>query len=215
MRRDYSRCQQAERGAVRLKRAGYLGRSLIDGPPDYPSALVIASATLAFCPFSSQPQNMKSPTTKNRRMSPLPVDPAMFASVGSRDATKTIREWQADSTTGGYWAGDMSVNARLCSAVLLYYKEILRYLSKQVDIQKPIRMSLERTYSLMVLWSEAWGVRDGSLDEIFAKSRNIRRSSLKILSSIANALLESRSLFRGAHNIPTLIQQIRGHNTAN
>ncbi|KAH7007185.1 hypothetical protein EDB80DRAFT_842405 [Ilyonectria destructans] len=42
----------------------------------------------------------------------------------------------------------------------------------------------------MVLWSEAWGVRDGSLDEIFAKSRNIRRSSLKILLSIANALLE-------------------------
>ncbi|KAL6399967.1 hypothetical protein AUP68_17377 [Ilyonectria robusta] len=133
---------------------------------------------------------MKSPTTKNRRVSLKTVDAAILAPAQSRDATQAIREWQADSTSSGYWAGDMSVNARLCSAVLLLYKEILRHISKRVEIKKPIRMSLERTYSLMVLWSEAWGVGDGSLDEIFAKSRNIRRSSLKILSSIANALLE-------------------------
>lgn len=129
----------------------------------------------------------------------------MSAFAGSRDVTRAIHEWRDESISSSYWVGDISANARLCNAVLMFYKEILRHISKEVDIKKPVRMSLERTYSLMVLWSDAWGVTDGSLDEIFAKSRKVRRSSLKILLSIANALLESRSLFRGAHNIPTLI----------
>ncbi|KAF5575530.1 ankyrin repeat [Fusarium pseudocircinatum] len=106
-----------------------------------------------------------------------------------RNVAEAIWEWQADAHHSD-GLEDKSVTARLCDAALGFYKELLRHLSKQLDVPKLIRMSLQRTYSLMVLWSDGYGVREGELDDILAKSRNIRRAALKILSSIANILLD-------------------------
>jgi hypothetical protein len=109
------------------------------------------------------------------------------------NVAEAIREWQADAHHGEGLV-DKSVTARLCDAALGFYKELLRHLSEQLDVSKVVRMSLQRTYSLMVLWSDGYGVREGDLDDILAKSRNIRRDTLKILSSVANTLLDSMLL---------------------
>ncbi|KAF4474657.1 Ankyrin repeat [Fusarium agapanthi] len=125
--------------------------------------------------------NRKAVIEPDNRATPPIVEP--------RNVAEAIREWQTDAQHSD-GLEDKSVTARLCDAALRFYKELLRHVSKQLDVPRPVRMSLQRTYSLMVLWSDGYGVREGDLDDILAKSRNIRRATLKILSSIANILLD-------------------------
>ncbi|KAF5618430.1 ankyrin repeat [Fusarium sp. NRRL 25303] len=125
----------------------------------------------------------------NRKAVIEPDNGAAPPIVEPRNVAEAIREWQADAHLSD-GLEDKSVTARLCDAVLGFYKELLRHVSKQLDVPKLVRMSLQRTYSLMVLWSDGYGVREGDLDDILAKSRNIRQATLKILSSIANVLLD-------------------------
>ncbi|KAF5560729.1 ankyrin repeat [Fusarium phyllophilum] len=126
--------------------------------------------------------NRKAVIEPDNRATPPIVEPHSVA--------EAIREWQVDAHHSD-GLENKSVTARLCDAALRFYKELLRHVSKHLDVPKLVRMSLQRTYSLMVLWSDGYGVREGDLDDILAKSRNIRRATLKILSSIANTLLDN------------------------
>ncbi|KAF7553377.1 hypothetical protein G7Z17_g3655 [Cylindrodendrum hubeiense] len=81
------------------------------------------------------------------------ADRTMVPMAERRDAAEAIQEWQANAPVSESWSGDISVAARLCAAALSFYKEMIRHISKNEDIPKSTRMSLERTYSLMVLCS--------------------------------------------------------------
>ncbi len=84
------------------------------------------------------------------------------------------------------------MTARLCGGILDVYGEALRQLAQPHRAEttpKPVHISLERARGLIALWSDGYGIQDGKLDETLAKSRNIRRSTLKTLSSIATTLL--------------------------
>ncbi|KAH7176760.1 hypothetical protein EDB81DRAFT_49877 [Dactylonectria macrodidyma] len=133
---------------------------------------------------------MESPKTRTPQGTRGSVDDAIHSATDLHETIRAIKEWQANAPSADYWSGDVSVASRLCTTLLGFYEEMLRHVAKQEDVSKSIRMSLERSYSLMVLWSDAWGIREGSLDHVLSKARNIQRSMLKILSSITNALLE-------------------------
>ncbi|KAK3323035.1 hypothetical protein B0H66DRAFT_555696 [Apodospora peruviana] len=102
-----------------------------------------------------------------------------------------IHEWQARAHDSDRHDGllDRSVAARLCDGILTLFQEAIRQISRQDQVPKPVRTRLERSYGFIALWSNGYGIRDGNLDDVFAKSRTIRRSTLRILSNITNALL--------------------------
>jgi len=103
----------------------------------------------------------------------------------------SVQEWQKNYPHDAS-KPEGSVTTRLCDRVLDVFREALVQLAQPNHAEtapKPVRISLERTRGLIALWSDGYGIQDGRLDDLLAKSRNIRRSTLKTLSSIANTLL--------------------------
>jgi hypothetical protein len=116
----------------------------------------------------------------------------MPADVNRRNAVVAIREWQQNQHHLGSQSEDRSVAARLCDGILDVFQEVIRKLLQAHHaeaVPKPIRISLERARGLIALWSDGYGIQDGRLDDVLAQSSSIRRSTLKILSSIASTLL--------------------------
>jgi hypothetical protein len=117
----------------------------------------------------------------------------MLGDVSPLDAAVAIQEWQQNHHHAGSKPEDRrSVTARLCDGILDVFQEAIRQLSQAYQAEaalKPIRRSLERARGLIALWSDGYGIQEGRLDDVLAKSRNIRRSTLKTLSRITNTLL--------------------------
>ncbi len=116
----------------------------------------------------------------------------MSKDVNHLDTAVLIQEWQKNHHHDGSKPLDRSITARLCDGVLDVFHEAVRQLEQPRHAEtatKPVRTSLERARGLIALWSDGYGIQDGRLDDVLAKSRNIRRSTLKTLSSIANTLL--------------------------
>ncbi|KAK3390130.1 hypothetical protein B0H63DRAFT_107437 [Podospora didyma] len=120
---------------------------------------------------------------------------SMLDSTNPHDAALAIQEWQQrNSHDHDLKPDDRSVTARLCDGILTLFQEVIRQVSKQSvhedqTIPKPVQISLERARGFIALWSDGYGIRDGAMDDVLAKSRNIRHSTVKTLSSIADALL--------------------------
>ena len=113
--------------------------------------------------------------------------------VNGLDTIISVQEWQKNHHhDGSSKPEDRSVAARLCDGVLDVFHEAICQLEQPRHAEttpKPVRISLERARGLIALWSDGYGIQDGRLDDVLAKSRNIRRSTLKTLSNIANTLL--------------------------
>ena len=113
--------------------------------------------------------------------------------VNGLDTIISVQEWQKNHHhDGSSKPEDRSVAARLCDGVLDVFHEAICQLEQPRHAEttpKPVRISLERARGLIALWSDGYGIQDGRLDDVLAKSRKIRRSTLKTLSNIANTLL--------------------------
>jgi len=87
-----------------------------------------------------------------------------------------------------------SLVATLCADILHLLHEVARQAPRCDSLPKAISVGLERVRGLITLWSEGYGVKEGNLDHVFAKSRSVRRSTLKVLSRIANTLINRKLL---------------------
>lgn len=85
---------------------------------------------------------------------------------------------------------DKCLAARLCADTIELFQWMIQHLSTQADVPKDVNTSLRRSYSRLKLWSDGYGISQGKLDHVFAKSWKIRRATLKILASIGRALAE-------------------------
>ncbi|KAK3369286.1 hypothetical protein B0T24DRAFT_358697 [Lasiosphaeria ovina] len=109
---------------------------------------------------------------------------------GRLDVAVAIQQWQTHAQATHH---DRSVTARLCDGILGLFQEVIRQVALQQPtskIPKRVRRSLERAHGIVALWSDGYGVKDGHLDDVLAKSRKIRQATLKILSSITDALVK-------------------------
>lgn len=112
------------------------------------------------------------------------------------DLIKNIREWQSrqqDIPPGG-GDGEEALEylevSRLSANLLLLFKEIILLLRQQVAIPKDARISLERSCSALILWSDGYGIAQGRLNDIFKRSSKLRYTLLKNLSRLGRALTE-------------------------
>lgn len=102
-----------------------------------------------------------------------------------------------DSTSGpeGNRPAGASIIAQLCVETTSQIQNLLEYHSHKnwssVDAPKTYN-SLKRSYSRLRLWSDGYGISDGHLDDLFAKSKNVRHGTLKILVSISKTATISK-----------------------
>ncbi|KAI1860685.1 uncharacterized protein JN550_011410 [Neoarthrinium moseri] len=117
-----------------------------------------------------------------------------FKAQGTHDASLHIRQFLEASQTGhGIERPDeRSPAARLCAETLALFAEAVRTLSKGENrgISNSNRISLERSFGRLKLWSDGHGIARGDVDKTFEGSRKLRQASLKILGSIGVTLTE-------------------------
>ena len=120
-----------------------------------------------------------------------------------------IDAWQSQTEQSSNYPepADHSLVARLCANVLDLLHEVTRQAPKRDSVPKSISVGLERVRGLITLWSDGYGIKEGNLGHVFAKSRSIRRSTLKILLSIANTLIDRKFLLLAVGKLITDNQQ--------
>lgn len=111
------------------------------------------------------------------------------------DPIRNIREWQARQQNirpSGH--GDEAVQhneiSRLSTNLLSLFKEVILSLREQTTIPKDARISLERSCSALILWSDGYGIAQGSLNDVFKKSSKLRHMLFMSLSHLGHVLTE-------------------------
>jgi hypothetical protein len=108
---------------------------------------------------------------------------------------KNIREWQSRQLNiqpSDYIDEIPEQNeiARLSANLLSLFKEVILALPEQTTIPKDARISLERSCSALILWSDGYGIAQGRLNDTFKKSSKLRHTLFKGLSHIGRVLTE-------------------------
>lgn len=117
------------------------------------------------------------------------------------DPVQNILEWQSQQLQvqrSDYVeeAADHNVIASFSASLLSLFKAIIPALSeqKQAKVPQTARISLERSCSALILWSDGYGIAEGRLNDTFNRSRKLRYTALKNLLHIGRVLVESMSL---------------------
>ncbi|KAL8410007.1 hypothetical protein RB594_008195 [Gaeumannomyces avenae] len=81
---------------------------------------------------------------------------------------------------------------RLCAECIAVFREILRAISKEREALNggEAYTSLERSYGRLRLWSDGHGIAAGKFDEVFDRSKGLRHTILKLLTSISSTLID-------------------------
>ncbi|KAL6355073.1 hypothetical protein LRP88_11550 [Fusarium phalaenopsidis] len=90
----------------------------------------------------------------------------------------------------GMKGDEKSAVARLTAALDILFREILVLLSNKGNFPRDIFISLDRTRSILSLWSNGYGVASGSLDDKFQRSRNLRKATMETLSHISSNIID-------------------------
>lgn len=111
------------------------------------------------------------------------------------DPITNVQEWQSRQSKahGGDPVDETTEEnelTRLSTSLLTLFKEVICALTKQTGIPKDVRISLERSCSSLILWSDGYGIAQGRLNHTFNRSRMLRHTILKNLSHIGRVLVD-------------------------
>jgi hypothetical protein len=87
-----------------------------------------------------------------------------------------------------------SVLSRLCGECIKLFKHIAVSESVKDRVAPFAVRQLDRSRCRLILWADAYRVPEGGLDEAADGSRYLRRKVLRVLSSIAETLIERKSV---------------------
>ncbi|RTE84357.1 hypothetical protein BHE90_001085, partial [Fusarium euwallaceae] len=99
---------------------------------------------------------------------------------------------EAATPVGEISSHKTSLVAQLCEETIGLFELILKPLLEEKGSSHPKETcnSLQRSCSRLKLWSVGYGICLGRLDDVLAKSQNLRHATLKILVSISRTLTE-------------------------
>lgn len=114
---------------------------------------------------------------------------------GNDDLVNNIRKWQSQqqnlqSTDYVDKVLEHIEIPRLSAGLLSLFKEAILLLREQATIPNDVRISLERSCSALILWSDGYGIAQGHLNDIFQRSSKLRHTVLKNLSRLGRVLTE-------------------------
>ncbi|KAI0411103.1 hypothetical protein F5X98DRAFT_64653 [Xylaria grammica] len=129
---------------------------------------------------------------------------------GATRATPVLHQFLAGWPYHDQKLDERSLIARLCVETSVLFKQIIKLLFNDgIPSLEPHRISLQRSFSRLIMWSNGYGIADGLMDEVFAKSRSLRCSVIHLLASIATTLTDRLLLLQV---VPSkLIQEIPQH----
>ena len=107
--------------------------------------------------------------------------------------TTDIESWSANAEPAATEAPE-GITSRLYRGCVNLFKAILKESSAHERITSDDRCRLENCYSAIVLWADGYGMNDGRLDELMAKSRSLRQLTWRALSRISRGLLDGKSI---------------------
>jgi len=133
----------------------------------------------------NEPDSADEPTTKKRMGRP--------AWKPARTPWREIEERQAEKQAPADQDNERSAKlgevARLCEIVIDLFREAVFALDGTIT-PKGAQISLERSRSALIIWSDDHGTAQGRFDHIFNRSRKIRRITVEILSRIGSVLAD-------------------------
>ncbi|KAL7925754.1 hypothetical protein ACQKWADRAFT_282899 [Trichoderma austrokoningii] len=111
------------------------------------------------------------------------------------DPIRNIRQWQLQQQTfqlssDADEAFQHNEISRLSASLLTLFKEVILSLREEATIPKDVRISLERSCSAMILWSDGYGIAQGNLNDVFKRSSKLRRTLFTNLSHLGHVLME-------------------------
>ncbi|PVH71686.1 hypothetical protein DL98DRAFT_596710 [Cadophora sp. DSE1049] len=109
-----------------------------------------------------------------------------MALIRASEMYNPIREWKVEEDV----SDQRSITSRLCIECSKAYGAAVKHLATRKDVPKSTYRTLERSWSSLILWSDGYGVTDGELDEVLAKSCTLRQSTLELLTNISKTLTE-------------------------
>ncbi|PON21401.1 hypothetical protein TGAM01_v209702 [Trichoderma gamsii] len=114
---------------------------------------------------------------------------------GNDDLVNDIRKWQSQqqnlqSTDYVDKVLEHIEIPRLSAGLLSLFKEAILLLREQATIPNDVRISLERSCTALILWSDGYGIAQGHLNDIFQRSSKLRHTVLKNLSRLGRVLTE-------------------------
>lgn len=116
-------------------------------------------------------------------------------SQGSYDLINNIPDWQSQRQSiqpsgNANEALEHNEISRLSANLLSLFKEVILLLREQATIPKDARISLERSCSALILWSDGYGIAQGHLNDVLKKSSKLRHTLFKNLSHLGDVLTE-------------------------
>ncbi|PTB41614.1 hypothetical protein M441DRAFT_68632 [Trichoderma asperellum CBS 433.97] len=114
---------------------------------------------------------------------------------GYDNLIKNIQQWQSQqqniqSTEYADKTLEHTEISHLSADLLSLFKEAILSLREQATIPKDAHISLERSCSALILWSDGYGIAQGHLNDIFQRSSKLRHTLLKNLSRLGRVLTE-------------------------
>lgn len=111
--------------------------------------------------------------------------------AAKEDIAATNLAWVEDWTIDAPESEQRSVASRLVKECVAVFRRVAKQLRSVPDVPNRTYRSYEKSFSSLCLWDAGYGVDEGKLDELLAKSRTLRRSILELLISIGTSLTES------------------------
>ncbi len=132
------------------------------------------------------------------------------------DPVKNVQQWQLEQSAVQHELDDATPIghddiAQLSKAVRVLFQEIAKAVSAQPEISHDIKISLERSHSSLVLWSDGYGASEGTLDKTLAKSRKLRNLTLRSLAHVGSILIESKDRWIHASRLDIFLMPYRAH----
>lgn len=111
------------------------------------------------------------------------------------DRTQIVHQYLEANTHHDNPPDEKSTVARLCAESQGLFRAVIKEFLKRNGDSNPSKqyVSLERSFSRLKLWSDGYGVSQGELDNVFAKSRTVRHATSKLLASIGATLTDRKS----------------------
>jgi hypothetical protein len=122
---------------------------------------------------------------------------------GSDNLIQNIQKWQSQQQNVQPKALEYVMIPRLSAGLLSLFKEAILLLREQAAVPKDARISLERSCSALILWSDGYGITEGHLNNILRRSSKLRHTILKNLSRLGRVLTERMyALFLALQKMP-------------
>lgn len=109
-----------------------------------------------------------------------------YIRASNKGSFASVLDWRIEDTE----LDSGSVTSRLTKECVSVFRKLMKKLPKERETLQDTFRQLEKSCSSLILWDSGYDVAKGGLDDVLAKSRTLRHSTLGHLINISRALTD-------------------------